>query len=371
MVDRRSASIDAFEFLAGNPFASMPAFVARQPDDASATSNENDETMTHNPAPFPLSTTLTMSSFEDDERFDGLYMNVAQTARGIDPLLDTVFGFLRRKTDFFSVGPEKATAKVEEVLAKHVKRHLADQEKTAKKQKVSKPAPKPKEDDVIEMAADGGFDVSEKRTAAAPPAPPPAAKAEESTKPPATTTKSKYDSDEKKPPPLGNGGTVPGKYVWTQTLSEVTVTIPVPENTRGKDLNVTMTKSKLGVVLRSNKTELIPTETLCKSIIVDDSFWTVEDGNRLVVNLQKLNQMEWWDCVLQGDPTIDVKTIQPENSSLGDLDGETRKTVEKMMFDQRQKALGLPTSDEQQKLDVLQQFQKEHPELDFSNVKIQ
>jgi N-terminal conserved domain of Nudc. len=44
-------------------------------------------------------------SLEDDERFDGLYMTVAQTAQGIDPLLDTVFGFLRRKTDFFAGPP--------------------------------------------------------------------------------------------------------------------------------------------------------------------------------------------------------------------------------------------------------------------------
>ena len=46
-----------------------------------------------------------MSLLEDDERFDGLYMTVAQTAQGIDPLLDTVFGFLRRKTDFFAGPP--------------------------------------------------------------------------------------------------------------------------------------------------------------------------------------------------------------------------------------------------------------------------
>lgn len=38
----------------------------------------------------------------ETDRFDGMLMNIAQAQHGIEPLLDTVFSFLRRKTDFFT-----------------------------------------------------------------------------------------------------------------------------------------------------------------------------------------------------------------------------------------------------------------------------
>ena len=63
---------------------------------------------------------------------------------------------------------------------------------------------------------------------------------------------------------------------------------------------------------------------------LDDCFWSVEDnaaeGNRIVsITLTKTNQMEWWKSVCVGHPEIDTQKVEPENSSLSDLDGETRQ----------------------------------------------
>ena len=362
------------------------------------------------------------TQFTDDERFDGLYLNVAQTTRGIEPMLDTVFSFLRRKTDFFSgppgsapdEGSAAAVAKVQEVLDKHVKiyeegrrRQQEKKEKAAaakkKKAKAAEPKKKESEEDVIELGADG-FDASAvgdakpkaaSTAAAAATAEKPKAKENTATAAASTSTDAtpKTDGSEKKeeeeededediPPPVGNGGTVPGKYVWTQTLQELNVVVPLQQPTRGRDLDVVISKKHLRVGLKADVAKAkaggnsngndgyIVNAPLTKAVIVDDSFWTVEDGTRLVINLQKLNQMEWWNAVCDGDDAIDITKIQPENSNLSDLDGETRQTVEKMMFDQRQKAMGLPTADEQKKLDIIEQFQKQHPEMDFSNAKI-
>ncbi|KAJ6575056.1 nuclear movement protein nudC [Mycena capillaripes] len=157
-------------------------------------------------------------------------------------------------------------------------------------------------------------------------------------------------------------------YKWTQELGELDIVVPVPKGTRGKDLVVVIQKKKLSVGLKGQ--DKILDGELCQEIKMEDSTWTLEDNESVLIHLEKINQQQWWENVLTHHPKIDTRKIEPGNSKLSDLDGETRGMVEKMMFDNQQKQMGKPTSDELKKQEALRRFQEAHPEMDFSKAKI-
>ncbi|KAI1081888.1 nuclear movement protein [Whalleya microplaca] len=161
-------------------------------------------------------------------------------------------------------------------------------------------------------------------------------------------------------------------YRWTQTIGDLDVTITVPGNLKARDLVVELKRQKLKAGVKGQ--EPIIDGDLPHPIHTEESTWTLTsapDGTKTIeIHLDKIGKQEWWAHVVTTAPKIDVTKIQPENSKLSDLDGETRGMVEKMMYDQRQKEQGLPSSDEQKKQDILKKFQEQHPEMDFSNAKI-
>lgn len=160
-------------------------------------------------------------------------------------------------------------------------------------------------------------------------------------------------------------------YKWSQTVQDVDITATIPANLKARDLNVVISKTKLKVQVKGQ--DPIIDGDLSKPVHVDESTWTLEtvpDGKEIAIHLDKVNKMEWWENVIAGAPKIDTSKITPESSKLGDLDGETRSMVEKMMWDQRQKEMGKPTSDEQKKEEILAKFKEQHPEMDFSNAQI-
>lgn len=169
---------------------------------------------------------------------------------------------------------------------------------------------------------------------------------------------------------MNNGGRT-DSYSWTQTLQDVTVYIPIADNIKAKFLDIQFKPEKLFVSVKGAAKAIID-GSFYNRVKVEDCTWTIddEDGRQIVLEISKENKMEWWKSVIKGDAEIDTSKVVPENSKLSDLDGETRSTVEKMMFDQRQKQMGLPSSDEMKKQEMLAKFMKQHPEMDFSNVKM-
>lgn len=96
-------------------------------------------------------------------------------------------------------------------------------------------------------------------------------------------------------------------------------------------MSVSIQKKSISAALAASPTEIFIKGNLFNEISVDESTWSVVDQKELSITLEKVNQSEWWPHVVTSAPKINVRKIQPENSKLSDLDGETRAMVEKMM----------------------------------------
>ena len=71
----------------------------------------------------------------EDNRFDGVLMSIIQQKGNIDGFFDTVYGFLRRNTDFFA-NQKKAEEIIVNNCKKNFDKYTADQtEKKKEEQK--------------------------------------------------------------------------------------------------------------------------------------------------------------------------------------------------------------------------------------------
>ena len=145
-----------------------------------------------------------------------------------------------------------------------------------------------------------------------------------------------------------NGGRTE-RYIWSQSVTEVTVQVNLRPETTKKSLKVSLESNHISVSYVGG--EIIVEGKLFDRIKATDSMWTIEDGNTLVITMEKA-QENIWKTVVVGDEEIDTTKVD-NSKKLEEFDGETQAALKKVMYEQDRKNKGLPTTDEEKQLEML------------------
>mmetsp|Transcript_21623 Transcript_21623/g.40685 ORF Transcript_21623/g.40685 Transcript_21623/m.40685 type:complete len:305 (-) Transcript_21623:27-941(-) len=281
------------------------------------------------------------------DQFDPLLMQIAQRSGSLDVMLDNIFSFLNRKTDFYVVGDlqsfkdKTATmgfpeGEAEKLLLrsyrKYPNKRMRPNPSPAAPKSTPNPAPKPTTQQSAQTPS------------------PPSSTSTTTTTATTTTTPSVTPSvklnEKGEQIPVGNGGVTPN-YYWTQTLYETTVYVKVPKNTTGKDMQVELRTNTVSLKLKAagkSCSDLLKGE-FPHAIKVDESLWSLDSETSTVILTLDKAKRTWWSSVVVGDPQIDTSQVD-STMKIDEYDAETQAQIRKIMFDQKQQRAGLPSSDE-------------------------
>jgi N-terminal conserved domain of Nudc./CS domain len=152
--------------------------------------------------------------------------------------------------------------------------------------------------------------------------------------------------------PIGNGG-ITSKYRWTQTLEECTVLVQCPKSNnatplRGKDIRVALLPNTLRVqiVQQGNVNDKAGTilldGELSQRIVPSESTWTIESGVIQIILYKHVKT--FWDSIFLND-TIKIDTsLVDSRRNIDTYDEVTQAHIRKIIFEQQQQSMGLPTT---------------------------
>lgn len=106
-----------------------------------------------------------------------------------------------------------------------------------------------------------------------------------------------------------NGGGRGPNYAWRQTNDAVHVLfdkVPV----KARHVDVALKSTSLSVRVRDDV--LLDNVKLCRPVRPDESTWEILGDGRLLLTLDKLPGSSYWNCLVQGHPTIDTKLLGPK-----------------------------------------------------------
>ena len=277
---------------------------------------------------------MSTSSYTKEDRFDSAYLAIANNCDGLDEIFDSFFSFLRRKTDTFS--PPGGISQLKEKMNEYIDYHYALKQKENSNLKKAVVNSTKKTDQSISSTAP----ITEKQEI--------------------KTMRSSNNISSIK----NNGYTIDNLYSWTQTLSDVTISISLPTGMKKSDIKIQIKPTFLSIQLGP---KVILQGKLYEKILGEDSTWLI-DGNVVQVFLYKENSMKWWLNFVEGEPLLNLDTdILSQTSNINDLPKELHPLISQVSEENRKKV----EEKEQQttNLHQLHSFMNSHPELDFSGVK--
>ena len=259
------------------------------------------------------------------------FLAAAQASGGIQPLLKHFFEFMHTKTDFYVVDPrESRPMGFPEGAAEALVRKRNAMETPSKlhhKSVASLQVMKAFRSFPMKNP-DGSIRKQEKAVKQTTPVPKPAA--------PAAAPKPRILEGGSQMP-VGNGGVGPGgAYTWTHTLSDVTVTLPVPASIKSSQVSCKFTPGSIELTVAGADPPVNLTGTLGGDVRPGDCLWTIERGSSaasLTVTLDKGVQT-WWRCVVEGHPTIDATKVD-STRPVTDYDEETQASIRKLVVSVR------------------------------------
>ncbi|XP_045213540.1 nudC domain-containing protein 3-like isoform X2 [Mercenaria mercenaria] len=174
-------------------------------------------------------------------------------------------------------------------------------------------------------------------------------KSEEDDDPELTRQQQKFQEN-----PESYNGAVRENYSWAQSITDLDLRVKVPSYIRkGRDVKVDISKKHVKVAHKdeSGQYKVVIDGDLTWEVHKDESMWTLNPGENVHINFEKKEE-RWWEAVLTDEPKINVRKIDASRP-MTDLDDEAQAKIEEMMYNDRQKKMGLPTAKEQKMQDML------------------
>lgn len=300
------------------------------------------------------------TDMEDDTLFDSIFLDIAQQQGSIENFLDVIFSFLQRRTDFFhemtstadTIGFPKGRAKeiIQTAFSKH--QCIYNRRKktpTTPVDSLRQPLPvypetftnrnqqrcRRKLGSTTELLPHSSVEQKEKIQPATSAAAIgvteqctlSSASAKHTTPSEVSSSVGIESSQDARRISTWNGGKT-ALFWWNQTLSELTLDIPLPKPhpVSKSQIEVLLHSQSLGIYQCQDPKPLsqvvVPERKLFEPLLLNDSTWCIEDGERVLLTLVKEKE-NWWPCVFDGDQVIDVKKLESVRA-FDDFDSQTR-----------------------------------------------